>query len=127
MIHAPVQQKKEQKASHAFIRQFFHELEATPEYRQRLSDVLTQETQRTRMTYQEFLEWADEDTLAEWVNGEVVMSSPASLPHQDIVKFLTNVISMFVDFRELGTVIHAPFQMKMEHGREPDMLFLAGN
>ncbi|MCP4398466.1 MAG: Uma2 family endonuclease, partial [bacterium] len=47
--------------------------------------------------------------------------------HQDIVKFLTNVISMFVDFRELGTVIHAPFQMKMEHGREPDMLFLAGN
>ncbi|HDN80831.1 MAG TPA: Uma2 family endonuclease, partial [Chloroflexi bacterium] len=29
------------------------------------------------MTYEEFLDWADEDTLAEWVDGEVVMYSPA--------------------------------------------------
>ena len=34
------------------------------------------------MTYQEFLNWADEDTLAEWVNGKVIMTSPASLRHQ---------------------------------------------
>ena len=25
-----------------------------------------------RMSYEEFLEWADEDTLAEWVDGEAV-------------------------------------------------------
>ena len=25
-----------------------------------------------RMTYEEFLAWADEDTLAEWVDGEVI-------------------------------------------------------
>ena len=31
-----------------------------------------------KMTYEEFLAWADEDTLAEWVDGEVVMTSPAS-------------------------------------------------
>jgi hypothetical protein len=34
------------------------------------------------MTYAEFLDWADEDTLAEWVNGKVIMTSPASLRHQ---------------------------------------------
>ncbi len=34
------------------------------------------------MTYAEFLDWADEDTLAEWVNGKVIMTSPASLRQQ---------------------------------------------
>jgi hypothetical protein len=28
------------------------------------------------MTYEEFLAWADEDTWAEWVNGEVVILVP---------------------------------------------------
>lgn len=28
----------------------------------------------------------DEDTLAEWVNGEVIMTRPASARHQDIVR-----------------------------------------
>lgn len=37
-----------------------------------------------KMTYEEFLAWCDEDTWAEWVDGEVVMVSPASLSHQDI-------------------------------------------
>ena len=31
---------------------------------------------------EEFLDWCDEDTLAEWVEGEIVMSAPASYSHQ---------------------------------------------
>lgn len=31
------------------------------------------------MTYQEFLDWLDEDTRAEWVDGQVILMSPASL------------------------------------------------
>ena len=119
---------KAQIEPRVFIQQFIRELEATPEFRHRLATVLAQEpsiNRRLQMTYEEFLEWADEDTLAEWVDGEVIMSSPASLPHQEIVRFLTNIISMFVEARNLGVVIHAPFQMKMEHGREPDLLFIA--
>ena len=30
----------------------------------------------TTMTYEESLEWADEDTHAEWVNGEVIYEQP---------------------------------------------------
>ena len=41
-----------------------------------------------KMTYEEFLAWADEDTWAEWVNGEVIILSPASKRHQDLVTFL---------------------------------------
>lgn len=31
-----------------------------------------------KMTYEEFLAWADEDTWAEWVDGEVIYMSPVS-------------------------------------------------
>jgi Uma2 family endonuclease len=78
-----------------------------------------------RMSYEDFLEWADEDTLAEWVDGEVIMASPASLGHQRIVGFLGGVLAQYVAFRDLGVVILPPFQMKMRQGREPDVLFLA--
>lgn len=77
-----------------------------------------------RMTYQEFLSWADEDTLAEWVNGEVLMTSPASTGHQKLCSFLANILQVFTRYRDLGVVITAPFQMKLENGREPDILFV---
>ncbi len=78
-----------------------------------------------KMTYDEFLEWCDEDTLAEWVDGEVVMTSPASNRHQDISGFLESVLRSFVETRQMGIVRSAPFQMKLQHGREPDLLFVA--
>ena len=80
---------------------------------------------RHKMTYEEFLAWANEDTLAEWVDGEVVMYSPASDRHQDISGFLESVLRSFVEMRQLGIVRSAPFQMKLKHGREPDLLFVA--
>ena len=43
---------------------------------------------RALITYDDFLDWADEDTLAEWVDGQVIMTSPANRRHQDIAKFL---------------------------------------
>jgi len=79
-----------------------------------------------RMSYEEFLQWADEDTLAEWVDGEVVMYSPASLRHQEITIFLSNVLGVYVEQKGLGRVLTGPFQMKLERsGREPDLLFVA--
>lgn len=78
------------------------------------------------MSYEAFLEWADEDTLAEWVDGRVIMNSPASLRHQDIINFLMEVLGTFVHIHDLGKVTDGPFQMKLAHsGREPDVLFVA--
>ena len=77
------------------------------------------------MTYEEFLEWADEDTLAEWVDGAIIMPSPVSLRHQDITNFLFSLLSAFGDIYSLGKVINGPFQMKLAHvGREPDLLYV---
>jgi Uma2 family endonuclease len=111
-----------------------HEAVATvlgDDLRRRLLEVLLAPAEPRKMTYDEFLAWADEDTLAEWVAlpggevGEVVMYSPASRRHQGIADFLTSVTRSFVEQRDLGVVLSAPFQMRLEHGREPDLLFVA--
>lgn len=81
-----------------------------------------------KFTYEEFLEWCDEDTWAEWVDGEVVVLSPASRRHQQVVDFLVQVLGVYVQAKELGVVLSAPFQMKTGPdlpGREPDLLFVA--
>ncbi len=102
-------------------------IEEQPDLRLRLQQAIgkipAQHSQK--MTYEEFLAWADEDTLAEWVDGEVMMTSPASYRHQDTADFLVSVLRPFVEIHQLGIVCSAPFQMKLEHGREPDLLFVA--
>ena len=85
-------------------------------------------TTPAKMTYEEFLAQADEDVPAEWVDGEVFFMSPASSRHQDLSDFLTALLRLFVEARQLGLVRSAPFQMKLAtrpSGREPDVLFVS--
>ena len=87
-----------------------------------------EEGQRLRMSYEEFLAWSDEDTHAEWVNGEVIVFMPPKTRHQQVVGFLYELLSLFVRFFRLGEVLTAPFEMKLAPGkssREPDILFVA--
>jgi len=110
------------------VRELPRWIEEEPRLRQQLVEMLAREriSAPRYMTYEEFLEWADEDTLAEWVDGEVIMYSPASRKHQNIADFLTKVMGIFVGQHNLGVVLSAPFQMKLEQsGREPDLLFVA--
>ena len=81
-----------------------------------------------QMSYEEFLDWCDEDTLAEWVDGQVIMTSPASYRHQEIVDFFVQTLGIYVQQQQLGRIISAPFQMKLSvsrSGREPDVLFIS--
>lgn len=94
--------------------------------RRQMLDLLLSPAPAARMSYEEFLAWADEDTLAEWVNGEVVMTSPASLRHQGLGRFLAQIVGIYVEEHDLGVLITAPFQMRLAaSGREPDLLFVA--
>ncbi|HXG64532.1 MAG TPA: Uma2 family endonuclease, partial [Blastocatellia bacterium] len=65
-----------------------------------------------KMTYQEFLDWLDDNTHAEWVNGEVVLMSPVSDKHQDLAGFLLALTRFFVEAHGVGVVRYDPFQMK---------------
>lgn len=80
---------------------------------------------RRGMTYEEFLVWADEDTLAEWVDGEVVMNSPANKRHQQVMQFLEHLLTPYATVHDLGVAMLPPFQMRLAtSGREPDLLFI---
>jgi len=76
-------------------------------------------------TFEAFIEWVDEDTSAEWVDGEVILMSPASTRHQLIIGFLYKLIGFFVEKYNLGIVLNAPYKMKLQrYGPEPDLLFV---
>jgi Uma2 family endonuclease len=79
-----------------------------------------------KMTYEEFLDWCDEDTWVEWVDGDIIMTSPASIQHQRIYSFLEKILSHYVALHNLGEVILPPFHIKLESsGREPDIMFVS--
>jgi Uma2 family endonuclease len=84
-------------------------------------------TPQPRMTYEQFLEWAD-GVRAEWVEGEVFVMSPSSNPHQSLMAFLGALLLLFVEAKQLGRIFLPPFQMKLStrpSGREPDLLFIS--
>ncbi len=81
------------------------------------------------ISYEEFFDWADEDTLAEWVDGRIEMSSPVSANHEELVSFLGDLFRTYTKMLQLGRVLQNPFQMKLPgkigSGREPDVMFVA--
>jgi Uma2 family endonuclease len=81
-----------------------------------------------KVSFEEYIEWLDEDTRAEWVDGEIVlMPSPAAIEHQNVLGFLDSILRIYVEERNLGQVVFAPYVMKMAaiwRGREPDLLFV---
>lgn len=100
--------------------------EASTTWQQRALALLAEVAPPPHISYAEFLDWADEDTLAEWVEGKIVMTSPASRRHQAVAAFLTALLGGYVEAHGLGSVLPAPFQMKLaQSGREPDVLFVA--
>lgn len=81
-----------------------------------------------RLTWEEFLQYGDEDTWAEWIDGRVIVLFSGSTQHQRIVGFLETVMRLFVETHNLGEVFIAPYAMKLtpqRRGREPDVLFVS--
>jgi Uma2 family endonuclease len=82
---------------------------------------------RRKLTWEEFLDWCNENANAEWVDGEVVMHSPVHEKHDLLVRFLQTVVSVFVQRRHLGEVRGPEFLMHIEthpSGRAPDLFFV---
>ena len=80
------------------------------------------------MTEEEFVAWCDEDVKAEWVDGEVIVMSPASLGHVDLVDFLITLMRMFAEHHDSGRVLGPEFQVRLgarRRRRVPDVLFVA--
>lgn len=81
-----------------------------------------------KISYQKFLEWNGEEGWFEWVDGKVIKMSNPSLIHQRLSRFLTSILQTFVELKNIGEVIPAPFQIKFDFrpsGRQPDIIFVS--
>jgi len=78
------------------------------------------------MTEDDFLGFCDEDTRAEYIDGEVIVHSPASFKHEDISDFLHSVIRLFNEQHHLGIKPGSNFQVRLRAGlrRIPDLMFI---
>lgn len=85
------------------------------------------EERRIPMTYDEWLDWAEESRISEWVDGEAIEFMPPTTRHQDVVAFLVALLRVFAELRRLGLVIGSPIEVKLSvrHSREPDLVFIA--
>ena len=81
----------------------------------------------TRMTDQEFLDLAPEDRKAELIDGEMIMASPASTPHEEIFAFLQRTLGIYVREKNLGRVLGSRTAMRLSESEvyEPDILFVS--
>jgi Uma2 family endonuclease len=79
------------------------------------------------MTYEEFLAWVDEDTHAEWVDGEVFVFMPVKWNHVEIVAFLFHLLGYYATRSRIGRAFAAPAPLLLRGGRsmrEPDVVVL---
>src|SRR6476660_2561665 len=78
------------------------------------------------MSYEEFLEWADDETHAEWVAGKVQFMSPRNIQEDRLLGFLRWLFQSFLLRYPLGECFGDPVQMKIGPtlpGRAPDLFF----
>ena len=86
-----------------------------------------QQPARLRMSYEEYLAWADEDVRAEWKDGEVIIHMTVKKRHQRVVQFVFTVMDLFVRALRMGAVGTAPVEVLLAPGgpsREPDIFFV---
>jgi Uma2 family endonuclease len=80
-----------------------------------------------KVSYEEFLDYTDEDETVwyEWVDGELVMSPAAGLPHQLVVARLMGELLRLGDSAGHGvTIIQMVFRVSPTRARIPDFVFI---
>jgi Uma2 family endonuclease len=85
-------------------------------------------TPKQTVSFEEFLEMLDDETHAEWVDGEVIPKMPVSVKHQDNNLNLIFLLAMWIGHYRLGDVFHPPLQVFLslpdgkKVSREPDIV-----
>ncbi len=78
-------------------------------------------------TLEQYLEEAPEGEIWEFARGEVIMHSPVTAEHQDLVRFLLRLLDGYCEHRQWGKVLMGPaaVQILPDVVREPDLFVLA--
>lgn len=81
------------------------------------------------MTEEAFLSWCGGETRAEWVDGEVIVMSPASVIHNRLTRFLLSLLQDYVQERGLGEAFGTELFVRIDSQRRrlPDVFFVASD
>ncbi|WP_460909421.1 Uma2 family endonuclease [Spirosoma areae] len=91
-----------------------------PQIIQQVQAILNDEKNRR----QAFYEWMDDDVKAEFINGEIVVHSPALHKHNAVVMLLGTLLSAFVNEREIGVVLVEKALVELtRNSYEPDICY----
>jgi Uma2 family endonuclease len=81
------------------------------------------------MTEEEFVAWCREDVRAEWVDGEVILMSPASSRHELLLAWFSALLQICADSQQAGRVYGPELQLRFAKRRRsrraPDIKFVA--
>lgn len=80
-----------------------------------------------KLSEEQFLAWCDEDVKAEWVDGQVIVMSPANVQHVNLTSFLISLMRIWVEDRDLGAVFGLELMTRLSprSRRVPDLVFVA--
>ena len=91
-----------------------------PVYYRRIHDLLEDERRRR----QEFYETITEDVKAEFINGEVIMHSPARFEHSETSRNLFTLLDVYVSIHDLGFAAFEKVMVSLtRNDYEPDICF----
>ena len=82
---------------------------------------------QTKFTYEDYLLFPDDGRRHELIDGEHFMTPAPTFKHQRVSSKLHKLLSVFVDERQLGFVLAAPFDVVLSDLDvvQPDLLFIS--
>lgn len=89
-------------------------------YMDELKRFLDEEAQKR----QHFYETVDEQTKAEFINGEIIMHSPVKIEHNSATVFISRLLGTYIDEHDLGMIgVEKLFISLTRNDYEPDICF----
>ena len=87
-----------------------------------LQDAIAEETRHRHAFY----DWIDEDTKAEFINGQIVMHSPVKSRHLNASNQLSSLLTLFVGVKQLGLITVEKAMISLtRNDYEPDICFFS--
>ena len=81
------------------------------------------------MTFEEYVNWLDEETLADWVKDEISYHNfPRTNRHQDLLGFFSALVQIFAEEKKLGEIVKLKYLMylpEIPSARQPDIMFMS--
>ena len=73
---------------------------------------------------QRFRDWLDEDKKAEFINGEIILHSPAKYQHNNSRSYISRLLGLYVDVKQIGKVQDEKALISLSRNDyEPDISF----